>query len=449
MPAALHIRHNAVSGLKRIASAEPLLPFLYNTRTIRTQFTDALSELETQQDRRPRQEGRNGDRKPHVRGHAGARRPGRDTEWKRFNFDKDGAEGDEATSSERSGYQHRRPMRPEHVPFEHAAQETESVRENISQSTMTPTEKKAFEELLNLQSKKELQGDDKHFDKLDNVLANAARQRQKHDAAQLPGELEEMKKKIQEEEAHTGFLKQAIEADYAYVDKAFDGAQTDVELWKVLHEKVLSRVAALNLDGPPTAQLPSRKGKAKASKEPTASTETETPSWPGNIPDQTIITHTLPRHLIRFQRVCFSDFPASQLSVSLLPYLKTLGPSTFALAVGSTLYTLHMRALFRRSTDLTSIISTLQEMDNQVYDLDEKSGRMLDIIMHKARSTRKGHYGPGADALWGGERFRKGMRSAIYWKKVVEERMQDKALRESREKEENPVKYIMYNKDLP
>lgn len=438
MPAALHLRHNAVSGLRRIASAEPLLPFLYNTRTIRTQYTDALSDFEKQIEGPSRRDGHAGGRKPHARGF-GAGRSGRDGKWKKPTFESGGAQGDEDFSSERPGYHDRRQTRAEHVPFEHVAQETESVREKISSSSMTPAEKKAFEELLSLQAKKQSQRGEKSADPIDEIMTNAAKQREKREIRELPEELDKMKNELSEDEqASTVLLRQAVEADVLQIEKACEGAQTDVELWKVMHDKVLSRVAALNLDGPPPALSPSRKRKYRASKDST----TATSPWKGDVADELVITRTLARHLVACQRALLTAFPASQLSVSLLPYLKTLGPTTFALASGSTLYNLHMRALFRYSTDLPAIISTLEEMDKHVYDLDEKSSRVLDIIVRKSKSARNGTYGEGLAGLWTGERFSKWKGSAFHWRGKVEARMQERALREARDKEDHPVRYV-------
>ncbi|KAM0720957.1 hypothetical protein Q7P37_003242 [Cladosporium fusiforme] len=450
MPAALHIRHNAVSGLRRFASAEPLLPFLYNTRTIRTQYTDALSDLEAQEKGRSRRDGRTGERNPHSRRSYQGRRTVRDWDVKKPNFDQSGAQHDEAVSSDGPGYEHQRHMRLEHVPFEHAAQMTESVGEGIRTSTMTPAEKKAFEELLSLQHKKDPFGGDELPDelpdKLHGVLAEAVRGRQNSEARDLPGELEDMKNTMSEEDAHTLLLNQATRMDNEQVDKAFAEAQTDVELWKTLHDKVLSRVAALNLDGPPAALPSSHKRKTKASQGPKAPADSATSPWKGGITDEAVITRGIARHLVYFQKALLYSFPASQLSVSLLPYLKTLGPTTFALAVGSTLYNFHIRALWRLNADLPSIVNTLDEMEKQVIDLNERTSITLDIVIKKARTARAGVYGPGMEAVWSGERFRKMRMSFAFWRKQAEARMQEKALKEARDKEDNPVRIVTSQK---
>lgn len=395
MTVSSQIRHNAISGLRRIASSEPLLPFLYNTRTIRTQHTDALSDFEE----RPQRPAR-----------------GRDVAYKRLNFnhrDRDGP-------SERPRYQNRHYARPEHVPFEDATQEKESVRENMNTSTMTPSEKKAFEGLLGMRSQKGTQSD--RFNVPDNLREMFS-----------PDELKDVERTIQQEDAHTIALNKAVETDMSRVNTAFEKAQTDVELWQVMHQEVLSRILALDLDGSSTEQGSPPKRKPKGAK---------IPKWQGGVTDETVITKNAPGHLVRFSVMLRDAFPASQLNVSLVPYLKSLGPATFAFLGTTALYNLHMRALMRQTCDISSVLSTLQEMDKQVYDLDHKSASMVAKFLKTSRAARRGELGPGREGLWDSERFVKCVNGAFYWSTRVENLMQERALRESREKEDTAFRYI-------
>lgn len=449
MPATTLLRHNAVSGLKRITSAEPLLPFLYNTRTIRSQHTDALSELENStREEPPKPRSRNGD--PGSRPPFRIRNSKREYEQRLRNFERAKSEPSHRDGEEEEGLedllerprnQYRRPVREEHIPFEHAAQETMSMRDKIVTSTMTPSEKKAFEGLLSLSQNKVPKDKSRHRDRVDEVLkqASASREQQEtRDATPMPEVLKKMQDKMKEDRsaAQRVLLEQAVELDLQQVKKAFATAETDVELWQMLHDKVLARVMQLRLDDPaPKQPTRQQKRKSKAEKDGTPA-ETKESEWPGNTPDELVITRTLPQHLVECERQLFFSFPSSQLHTSLLPYLKSLGPTTFALATSTKLYNYHMRSLFKAHSNLAQVVNTFEEMDKEVYEFDDKSKDLVDSIKKRSHLARNGIYGAGMGALWGGERFRKATRAATFWGHTVETRMQEKALREARAKEE-------------
>ena len=314
---------------------------------------------------------------------------------------------------------------------------------------MTPSEKKAFQELLSLP-----QQTGKEKTELDKLLNRAVKQqrrkRESQDAKPMPPVLKKMQDQLKEDgnAAQRILLDQAVAMDLKQVKEAFDAAQTDVELWKVLHKKVLSRVISLNLDQPiqhsskqqQQQQQKNRKPKAPEVEPPIAGTKIpEQSHWPGSTPDQLVITRTLPLHLVEAQRLFMYDFPATHLGLSLLPYLKSLGPSTFALAASTRLYNQHMRAL-REAGNFPAIIQILEEMDKEVYDFDDKTHDIVGWIPKRAAPARKGVYGVGVEALWNGERFRKALGAAGRWNGVIAERMQEKALREARARDEEEGK---------
>ena len=133
------------------------------------------------------------------------------------------------------------------------------------------------------------------------------------------------------------------------------------------------------------------------------------------------------------------DFPATHLGAALLPYLKSLGPTTFALAASTKLYNNHMRAL-RAGGNFPSIMHTLEEMDKEVYEFSDKTHDVVNWIYKRSFPARQNIYGPGVAALWNGERYRKAIGATMKWNRLITERMQEKALREARAKEEEEGK---------
>lgn len=460
------LRPNAVTTVRRIASKEPLLPFLYNTRTIRSEHTDALTDLENSPDHRQSRPA-GGQRERH-RGYKYRFQDDVPLNYQKREWRSDGAkkksvrEGDRGEGhsglsrrpleGDRGGGQSelsRRPLREEHIPFEHAAQETMSVRDKIVTSTMTPAEKKAFEGLLSLSKNKNVTVGPRR-DRLADALDKAAKDRKKKpkskkqepsDGVKMPEVLQKMQKDMEADggAAQRVLLEQAVEQDLEQVKKAFATAETDVELWKMLHDKVLSRVYPLGLDNPAPKRSPKQhKRKTNADKEAekeSTPTATASPQWPGNMPDKLVITRTLPEHVAECGRLLFFNFPSSHLHSSLLPYLKSLGPATFALAASTKLYNQHMRSLFRTHHNLPQIVRTLDEMDKEVYEFDDKSKDFVDSIGQRSDKARTGTYGPGVRALWRGERFRRGAKAISFWSTAIEKRLQEKALREARAQE--------------
>ncbi|GAB7322898.1 hypothetical protein MBLNU13_g05445t1 [Cladosporium sp. NU13] len=440
MPTTMLLRRNAASAVKRIASQEPLLPFLYNTRTIRTQHTDALSELENSpNDQGTKPQSHDGDggtgTGPRIRINRGEYlERARKSQSKRMRREHSDEEESLDGLLGNSGHSSRRPAREEHIPFEHAAQETMSIRDRISTSTMTPMEKKAFENLLSLSPQKAPKDKGRHRDRVDDVLNQAKRSREKQaarDETPMPQMLKAMQDKMKDDRsaAQKVLLDQAVELDLQQVKKALETAETDIEMWKILHEAVLSRVTRLRLEEPAPAHK-QRNRKPRAEKE-----DKQKSPWPGNVSDELVIKRTLPQHLVECQRQLSSTFPSSQLHLSLLPYIKTLGPTTYALATSTKLYNQHMRSLFRSQSNLPQIVHTLEEMDKEVYEYDDKTKDLMDLIKKRGSQARSGVYGAGNLAIWNGERFRKTTRAITYWSRSIEERMQDQALRDAKLKE--------------
>ena len=447
MPSSAALRCNALASIKRLASAEPLLPFLYNTQTIRRQHRDALSDFADALEYKPeilRGDTSAGQRNPTPR-IRGRKEGGAQQYERRLRKHEAGGSKREGFNSppETSQDDYQRPQREEHVPFEHADQETTSIRERIAGSTMTPSEKKAFQELLSLPQQKGNNRGKGRRNKLEDVLETAVAQRKRSDLLDSKPPMPEVLKQMQENLRHDRnaakrvLLDSAVAMDIKQVNEAFAAAQTDVELWEVLHTQVLSRVKSLGLDQPFQQQSSKQKKSSPKTQDSEGEAASKAPqkTWPGKIPDQLVIAESLPQHVVDAQHMLIYDFPATHLGAALLPYLKSLGPTTFALAASTKLYNNHMRAL-RASGNFPSIMHTLEEMDKEVYEFSDKTHDVVNWIYKRSFPARQNIYGPGVAALWNGERYRKAIGATARWNRLITERMQEKALREARAKEE-------------
>nr|OQO28196.1 hypothetical protein B0A51_03984 [Rachicladosporium sp. CCFEE 5018] len=334
--------------------------------------------------------------------------------------------------------------RTEHVPFEGAAAKSAVVDSALSDgSTVTPSERRAFESLLALRRDGIAQEDSKVVKTRHGQIKRAS-DHEVHDAQSVEAQGRDSEVK----EAARPSLDARSAAEIKTVDSLMADTQTDADIWRVLHERVISRVLALQLDTSeePTedldkARTPTKKAKGKKSKTLTV-TAAATPAEPATTPskatpvpsaqDLHLLTQTFPIHLLNFTKRCASSFPGSSLPSNLLPYIKSLGPTTFTMAATTSLYNHHLSQLYYQHLDLPSIIATLEEMDQQVYDFDTATYNLLGKILHRANEARLGHLGPGTQAIWGSERMRSALKGIAEWKAKVLVQMEARALQVAR-----------------
>ncbi|KAK6431069.1 hypothetical protein LTR95_012771 [Oleoguttula sp. CCFEE 5521] len=356
-----------------------------------------------------------------------------------------------SSNGARTGHSIRPSTRPapriEHVPFEGATAQTAVVDSALSDgSTVTPSERRAFESLLAMRRVGSVRAD------LDDSEPAGIRGKQNSGA---PGHetndaqnYEAQGSDLEASRAAGPSLDARSAAEIKTVNSLMADAQTDADLWRILQERVISRVLALQLDTPQKsaedldkARTPPKKAKGKKSKivpVPAAATPVQpaaTPTKDTSAPsaqDSHLLTQTFPIHLLNFTKNCASSFPGSSLPSSLLPYIKSLGPTTFAMAATTSLYNHHMSQLYYQYLDVPSIVATLEEMDQQVYEFDTATYNLLGKILHRASEARLGHLGPGTQALWDGERLRSALKGIADWKAKVLAQMEARALQDAR-----------------
>ena len=467
--------HNAFRGTRQHGSS--FLPFLYCTKTIQRHYTsdkrdpslpksssDALRKRPILRSvhEKPRKAGRR--TQDELRG-----RP-EEKEWHQPEHDQRLNEVNEALREDEA-LPKARVWRPPDIPFERGPRIDPYA--DLEGSTITPTEKKAFEGLFKLQKASSTQSDKAgkeqagrdgkkkagkggkklgieqrgSRDDLDTILTEAeanvnARRGPKPEFPKalqpladrareqmVVGETEHWTMREQEEmksrePSQADAIERAAKADRRSMTKILAQAQTDVEVWQALQERVLNRVAAATNDS-------------------SAITTEEKPPFstlPEGITDLQILTVNLPTHIIRIFRLFRDDFPASPLALAILPTLKGLGPRAFALGASIALYNSHMRMLFiRYPLSLHHIIDVLEEMDREVYAFDHQtSGLLATILTHAAKATR-GEMGEGVKAVWSTERMRKSVSGIYHWMRVVQDRREAEVLRKARAEDETRV----------
>ncbi|KAK5119236.1 hypothetical protein LTR85_007850 [Meristemomyces frigidus] len=447
-----------------------LLPFLYCTKTIQqrtyTQVSRGTTYSRKRDDSRVRRPERlplgadpfdRSDLQQHHRKEAA-----RNTAWRQLDVGEDRRAADRPQETWRNRRDDSARV-SDHVPFENLGHHPE-VEVDLEGSTITPNERKAFEKLFSMkkENRDAVQRQDENDGEvitkkrkperelgldaiLDAAMANI--KPRERPPAQFPDALRPMAEEARERQrtARTTRVDRqeaeketAITQDLARITSLLDKAATDAALWTVLEKHVFDRVVATNID---PATTPKQRAALQAWQQTRSELESlVTPAvGPARREEHELptLTANLPAHLLHFMQVAQSSFPASLLSLNLLPTLKSLGPSAFALGATPALYNAHMRALYAKHGpySLHSIAETLREMDREVYDFDEETLAIILLAIKDARRFRRGHGGPALQFVWKATGVSSGVKGLLGWRHVVEEKRQEVALRKAREEE--------------
>lgn len=309
---------------------------------------------------------------------------------------------------------------PRPIPFE-GQLPTTSLGARVEGSTMTPKELRIFEQLFKA---KQVQADEnapstqkrrkgykteskrygvaapqssREFPDLLRPLAQEAA------ALRARAAMEENKKTNDEVTTPTRTEDDPAARSLQTIKAEMDQAKTDIALWNVLQHQIFQNVRALS--------EPSKSGKVGRNFQ--------------------VLTQTLPQSLLYFMKTIRDSFPGSSLGLVLLPTLKKLGPSAFALGASTELFNEHMWLLYKHYADLDNIAETLSEMDKNVYEFDGGTKDLIATILRDGHKALKNNYGPGLQALWSTDRKTRGLEKIRRWEGIVEERLKAAALRDA------------------
>ena len=348
----------------------------------------------------------------------------------------------------------------DHVPFEGSKTNVDSDFEG---STITPGERKAFEGLFKLRkANSEDEGEEggtnaqvrqrreseREHDKsmkrsshdvkgqsLDDIMESARQDETRRANATYPKALQRMaheadsQRKRDQQPSQRHAISKAATHEKEVFNRALEKTTTDAEIWDLLQEKVFKRVAALNLDGLSTPKDLQEIEKNKKRKQERAAV----PAGERKVSDRDIFTQELSRMLINAHTHLTACYPHSPLPMAILPHLRSLGPTAFALGASTHLYNLHLRCLYARYLDLDAMVATLREMDETVYSFDESSEVIVrKALAHANLAAKGGVWGEGVKEWWEGRTMAVRVRRLGWWLHRISERRQEEALRRAR-----------------
>ncbi|KAH7355582.1 hypothetical protein BKA66DRAFT_368669, partial [Pyrenochaeta sp. MPI-SDFR-AT-0127] len=231
--------------------------------------------------------------------------------------------------------------------------------------------------------------------------------------------------------AEAARIKELKLAERERVDKLLQTAQTDRELWKILEREVFEQVRKLDLDG-------TKKGKDQQSTKPNT-TNRKLKSDP-TASDPRILFQNYQHHLITALLSLRTAFPSSTLPLSLLPTIKSLGRSSYALGATTTLYKHLLRTAWLQQSSYTQIDQLLIDMDNGAIEFDDSILDVLDAVIKEHDMARSGRLGREMQMVYSMDQFLEGIRKVKQWRGVIAERLG--VASEERRVQQRPVREV-------
>jgi hypothetical protein len=241
-------------------------------------------------------------------------------------------------------------------------------------------------------------------------------------------------KKLREED------RVAREAEKVRITALMEKAETDRELWEVLEKEVLGVIKRLDLDAvkQDLALQTSKYGKPRKAKTKAVKAEgssdpesafptspTDTPYTPSKsaLSDSKTLFATYPHHLHTAASLLRTHFPTSPLPLSILPTIKSLGRSSYALGASTSLYNLLLRTAWHQHSSYDLMDELLSDMDNGGVEFDLDTLSILDSVLSEFQSARRGEWGWAVKTVWAMDMFGEGAKRLQKWRDVIGKRL--------------------------
>lgn len=209
----------------------------------------------------------------------------------------------------------------------------------------------------------------------------------------------------------TAKAKELRMSERARVDSLLENAKTDRELWDILNKEVLEQVRTLDLDG--TNKSPAPKGKSSFKPKSTSSTAV----------DPQVVFPNYPHHLITAITTLRTNFPSSPLPLTLLPAIKALGRSAYALCATTTLYKHLIRTAWLQHGSYTYIDALLTDMNNGAIEFNNDILALLDSILNEHDTIKSGQLGRESQMVYGMDALVEGVQQLRQWRDVIARRV--------------------------
>ncbi|KAK6000768.1 hypothetical protein QM012_003493 [Aureobasidium pullulans] len=199
---------------------------------------------------------------------------------------------------------------------------------------------------------------------------------------------------------------------------ALQNVNTDTMLWSILEKRLFSQIERLHLDSPaPVA----------ASISPNR---------------RRFLMQVFPLRLITAASILRRHFPTSNLILAILPRVKQIGPSAYALATTPDLYNQLLAFYFRKFADVDTCNGLLQEMEDNVVEPSLSTLKVLDyILQYRTDCVQNKKLGPPVKSLFTTEKYRREFATMEKWRAKVEQSLVEQESRTQRKLQEREMRY--------
>jgi len=203
------------------------------------------------------------------------------------------------------------------------------------------------------------------------------------------------------------------------IDTLLKSAPTDMHLWQTLDREVFAQLRKLDLDDPSTATTPAKKEPRSKNRQKPA------PPAPANKTDvdTRILFPNYPLHLLTAIKALRTNFPRSPLPLAILPTIRALGRSSYALGATTALYKALIRTAWVQQSSYALVDTLLTDMEANMVEFDMATLDLLDGILRENDLARAGKLGREMQMLYGLEAWAEGVGKIQRWRGVVAERL--------------------------
>ena len=187
----------------------------------------------------------------------------------------------------------------------------------------------------------------------------------------------------------------------ALVKAELNAATTDFEVWKVFRRSVIAPVVAMNLDQP-HALLTARTPVDQLAR-PNRRTFHQQDS------EMAVVGRELHELLLHTIRALRKQFPTSMLIHSIIPELQQAGPSAFALGASTPLYNEVLKHMSEQLGDIAGMQELLSEMEREVIQPDRETQSIIVSTLRQAKDITHSMRGPSSKLVWNTDRMKRSL----------------------------------------
>jgi hypothetical protein len=193
------------------------------------------------------------------------------------------------------------------------------------------------------------------------------------------------------------------------IDRLLKSAQTDLELWQTLDRDVFEELRKLDLDNAHSHKKEQGPTKTRA-RPATAST--------ANV-DTRILFPNYPHHLLTAIQTLRVHFPRSPLPLTILPTIKALGRSSYALGATTQLYKHLLRTAWVQQSSYAMLDTLLTDMESNIVEFDMEILEVVDGVIREHEMAKSGKLGRELQMVFGMGTWQEGVKKIKVWRNVI------------------------------